>query len=52
MLPISDVDDNELIRAFSLEGISKANAVFNPEKLAWFNAQYLSKLPHEKLVSI
>src|SRR5262245_9971925 len=24
----------ELIRAFSLEGISKANAVFNPEKLA------------------
>ncbi len=43
-------DDDELIRAFSLEGISKANAVFNPEKLAWFNAQYLAKLPHEKLL--
>jgi glutamyl-tRNA synthetase len=43
-------NDEELIRAFSLEGISKANAVFNPEKLAWFNAQYLAKLPHEKLV--
>jgi glutamyl-tRNA synthetase len=43
-------DDGELISAFSLEGISKANAVFNPEKLAWFNAQYLAKLPHEKLV--
>jgi len=43
-------NDEELIRGFSLEGISKANAVFNPEKLAWFNAQYLAKLPHEKLV--
>ena len=43
-------NDEELIRAFSLEGISKANAVFDPEKLAWFNAQYLAKLPHEKLV--
>src|SRR5215470_4705254 len=43
-------DDEELIRSFSLEGISKANAVFNPEKLAWFNAQYIAKLPYEKLV--
>jgi glutamyl-tRNA synthetase len=43
-------DDQELIQAFSLQGISKANAVFNPEKLAWFNAQYLAKLPHERLV--
>src|SRR5262245_23956484 len=41
----------ELIEAFSLEGISKANAVFNTEKLAWFNAQYLARLPHETLVS-
>jgi glutamyl-tRNA synthetase len=43
-------DDDELIRAFSLEGISKANAVFNPDKLSWFNAQYIAKLPHEKLL--
>jgi glutamyl-tRNA synthetase len=43
-------DDAELIQAFSLPGISKANAVFNPEKLAWFNAQYIAKLPHEKLL--
>jgi len=42
-------DDEELVRAFSLDGISKANAVFNQDKLAWFNAQYLSKLPHETL---
>jgi len=43
-------DDDELIRAFSLEGISRANAVFNPDKLAWFNAQYIAKLPYEKLI--
>src|SRR5262245_13253822 len=43
-------DDEELIRAFSLEGISRANAVFNPDKLQWFNTQYIAKLPHEKLL--
>ncbi len=43
-------DDEALIEAFSLQGISKANAVFNPEKLAWFNAQYIARLPHEKLI--
>jgi glutamyl-tRNA synthetase len=43
-------DDAELIQAFSLQGISKANAVFNPEKLAWFNTQYIARLPHEKLL--
>jgi glutamyl-tRNA synthetase len=32
---------DELIGAFSLEGISGGNAVFNPEKLDWFNQQYL-----------
>ncbi|MBI2149625.1 MAG: glutamate--tRNA ligase, partial [Acidobacteria bacterium] len=42
--------DEELVEAFSLQGISKANAVFNPDKLAWFNAQYIARLPHEKLV--
>ena len=43
-------DDEGLIQAFSLQGISKANAVFNPEKLAWFNAQYIARLPHDKLI--
>ena len=43
-------DDEGLIQAFSLQGISKANAVFNPEKLAWFNAQYIARLPHDKLL--
>jgi len=44
-------DDEELIQSFSLQGISKANAVFNNDKLAWFNAQYIAKLPHEKLAA-
>jgi glutamyl-tRNA synthetase len=43
-------DNEELIAAFSLEGVSKTNAVFNNDKLEWFNAQYIAKLPHERLV--
>ena len=32
---------DELVDAFSLEGISGGNAVFNPEKLDWFNQQHI-----------
>jgi glutamyl-tRNA synthetase len=34
----------ELIAAFTLEGISGGNAVFNPEKLDWFNQQHIMRL--------
>jgi glutamyl-tRNA synthetase len=34
----------ELTQAFNLEGISGGNAVFNPEKLDWFNQQHLARL--------
>jgi glutamyl-tRNA synthetase len=40
----------ELIQAFSLEGISKSNAVFNPEKLRWFNQQYIQRCSAEQLL--
>lgn len=40
---------DELIRAFSLEGISSSNAVFNPEKLDWFNSQHIIRMPIEEL---
>jgi glutamyl-tRNA synthetase len=40
----------ELVVAFSLEGISGGNAVFNPEKLDWFNAQYIARLPDDDLI--
>ena len=36
---------DELIAAFTLEGISGGNAVFNPEKLDWFNQQHILRLP-------
>ena len=41
---------DELIAAFSLEGISGGAAVFDPEKLDWFNAQYLAQLQPDDLV--
>ncbi|MCH7977711.1 MAG: glutamate--tRNA ligase, partial [Acidobacteria bacterium] len=39
----------ELIQAFSLEAISKSNAVFNLSKLEWFNAEYMQMLTAEEL---
>lgn len=42
---------DELVRAFSLEGISGGNAVFNPEKLDWFNMQHLARLPVENVTA-
>jgi glutamyl-tRNA synthetase len=41
---------DELIAAFSLEGISSSDAVFNPEKLEWFSAQHIARMPAEELV--
>jgi glutamyl-tRNA synthetase len=38
-----------LIEAFALEGISGGNAVFNPEKLDWFNQQHIVRLSPEEL---
>jgi len=40
---------DDLARAFALEGISGGNAVFNLEKLEWFNQQYLMRLAPDDL---
>jgi glutamyl-tRNA synthetase len=40
---------DELVAAFALEGISGGNAVFNPEKLDWFNQQYIMRLAPDEL---
>src|SRR2546426_1132379 len=40
----------ELVEKFSLEGVSRTNAVFDRAKLEWFNTQYLQKLPVEELL--
>lgn len=39
---------DELIERFSLDGISGGNAVFNPEKLDWFNQQHIIRLPNDE----
>jgi glutamyl-tRNA synthetase len=39
----------ELVSAFDLGGISGGNAVFNPEKLDWFNQQHLQRLSPQEL---
>ena len=41
----------ELIQRFNLEGISGGNAVFNTEKLDWFNHQHLLRLGDEELIA-
>ena len=38
-----------LVRAFTLEGINGGNAVFNTEKLDWFNQQHIMRLAPDEL---
>ena len=39
---------DELINLFSLSGIAKSNAVFDNDKLAWFNTEWIRRYsPHE-----
>ncbi len=42
---------DELVARFALEGISTGNAVFNTEKLDWFNHQYLGRLSDDALMA-
>jgi glutamyl-tRNA synthetase len=44
--------DSELIRLFSLEGISRSNAVFDRAKLDWFNTEYIRAYPAEQLLPL
>lgn len=40
---------DELIKEFRLEKVQKGGAVFNTEKLDWFNKQHIMKLPEDVL---
>lgn len=40
----------ELIAAFDLHTINTANPIFDTEKLDWYNAQYIRKLPLTRIV--
>ena len=43
------MSDAEMIRLFSLDGISRSNAVFDRAKLEWFNAEYIRAMPPDEL---
>lgn len=40
----------ELVQEFSLEKVSKAGAVFNIEKLNWYNKEYIKVMPAEEFL--
>lgn len=42
----------DLIERFDFKSIQKAGAVFNIEKLEWFNAQYIRRASAERLVEL
>lgn len=42
----------ELLKDFSLERVHKAGAVFNIEKLNWYNSYYIKQLSIEKLTEL
>ena len=44
--------DDELIRLFSLDAISRSNAVFDRAKLDWFNTEYIRRYPAERLLPL
>ncbi|KDD75048.1 class I (E and Q) tRNA synthetase, partial [Helicosporidium sp. ATCC 50920] len=46
------LDSLELARAFSLERVSKAPAIFDPAKLRWINGQHLAGMPRTELESL
>ena len=44
--------DQELIHLFSLDAISRSNAVFDRAKLDWFNTEYIRAYPGERLLPL
>ena len=43
---------DELIEAFDLGGLSKSPAIFNTEKLNWFNHEYIMKMDFEDYLAM
>ena len=41
----------ELVQAFSIDGISKSPAVFDYDKLNWFNAEYIKAMGEEEFTA-
>ena len=43
---------DELIEAFELKHVHKANPVFDTDKLDWYNSEYIKKMPLDELVAL
>jgi len=43
---------DELIEKFSLEGVNRAGAIFDVEKLQWMNVQYLKQMPIGQFIEL
>jgi glutamyl-tRNA synthetase len=43
---------DELMQLFSLDGISKSNAVFDNDKLAWFNTEWIRRSSAQELLPL
>ncbi len=43
---------DEMVRDFDLAAVSKSNAVFDLEKLAWMNSEYIRHLPADRLLPL
>ena len=43
---------DELIEAFSLDGINPNNAIFDVDKLTWMNGEYIRELDSNKLIDM
>jgi glutamyl-tRNA synthetase len=46
------MEKEELIERFSIERVSKANAVFDQQKLIWMNGKYLTQLTNDTIISL
>ena len=42
----------ELVEAFSVEGLSKSPAIFDINKLTWFNAEYIRRMDPDKYLEM
>ncbi len=43
---------DDLVQLFSLDGITRSNAVLDNDKLAWFNTEYIRAYPAERLLPL
>ncbi len=42
----------ELVEAFDAKGLNKSPAIFNMDKLTWFNAEYIRQLPFDRYLAL